>query len=91
MENTEAEQKRGIMQHENRLRKFSDSIKRNDIHIIGVLEEEERKKGAENLFQEIIAENFRNLGEGNRYLDPGGKHNSHKNQQKATNTKTYCN
>ena len=33
----------------------------NNICIIGVLEEEEREKGAENLFKEIIAENFPNL------------------------------
>jgi len=59
MENNEAEQKkeRRIMQQENRLREFSDSI-----HIIGVPEEEERQKWAENVFQEIIAENCPNLG-----------------------------
>ena len=48
------------MDHENRLRELSDSIKHNNIHIIGIPEEEER--GAENLFQEIITENFCNLG-----------------------------
>ena len=50
------------MQNENRPRELSDSIKCSNIHIIGVPEEEERGKGAENLSEEIIAENFPNLG-----------------------------
>ena len=32
-----------------------------NIHIIGVPEGEEREKGAENIFGDIIAENFPNL------------------------------
>ena len=46
MEINEAEQKRErrIMEHKNRLRELSDSIKCNDICIIGVPEEEEREK-----------------------------------------------
>ena len=64
MENNEAEQKgERVMDHENRLWEFSDSIKCNNSCIIEVLEEEEEeRKGAENLFEEIIAENFSNLG-----------------------------
>ena len=63
MESNEVEQKRErrVLQHKNRLRELSDSIKHNNIHIIGVQEEEEREKGAENLFQEIIAKKFANL------------------------------
>ena len=45
------------MQHKNILGQLSDSIKRNNIHII-VVPEEETGKGAENLFEEIIADNF---------------------------------
>ena len=58
MENNEAEQQRErtIMDHENRLREISDSIKSNNILIIGV-PEEEKVKGA-GLFEEIIAENL---------------------------------
>ena len=47
------------MEHENRLKELSDSSKHNNIHVIWV-PEEEREKGAENLFQEI-AENVSNL------------------------------
>ena len=39
-----------------------DNIKHNNIHIIGAPEEEEREKGAENIFEEIIVKNFPNLG-----------------------------
>jgi len=59
METNETEQKRErrITEHENRLRELSDPIKHTNIRIIGVPEEEEREKGAENLFEKIIAEN----------------------------------
>ena len=50
------------MQNENRLRELSDFIKGSNICIIGVPEKEEREKGAENLSEEIIPENFPNLG-----------------------------
>ena len=42
-------------------RELSNIIKQNNIHIIGI-PEGERGKGTENLFEEIIAENFPNLG-----------------------------
>jgi len=40
------------------LRDFWDNIKRTNFQIIGVPEEEEKKKGYEKIFEEIIAENF---------------------------------
>ena len=40
-----------------------DNIKCNNIHIIGVPEEErERERGPEKILEEIIAENFPNMG-----------------------------
>ena len=39
-----------------------DNIKCTNIRIIGVLEEEEKKKGTEKIFEEIIVENFPNMG-----------------------------
>ena len=36
-------------------------MKHTNIYIIGVWEGEEREKGAENVFKDIIAENFPNL------------------------------
>ena len=47
---------------EDSLRDLWDNIKRTNIRIIGVPEEEEKKKGTENIFEEIIVENFPNMG-----------------------------
>ena len=44
------------------LRDLWDSIKCNNIRIIGVPEEEEKKKGTEKIFEEIIVENFPIMG-----------------------------
>ncbi len=44
------------------LRELWDNVKCTNIHIIGVPEGEEREKGTENIFQEIIAKNFPNMG-----------------------------
>ena len=41
--------------NEESLREFWDNVKRTNIRIIGVPEGEEREKGAEKIFQEIIA------------------------------------
>ena len=43
-------------------RDFWDNIKRTNIQIIGVPEEEEKNKGTEKIFEEIIVENFLNKG-----------------------------
>ena len=45
---------------EDSLRNHWDNIKCTDIWIIGVPEEEEKKKGYEKIFEEIIVENFPN-------------------------------
>ena len=46
---------------ENSLWDLSDNNKHTNIWIIGVPEEEEKKKGYEKLFDEIIVENFSNM------------------------------
>ena len=46
---------------EDSLRDLWDNIKHTDIQMIGVLEEEEKKKGTEKIFEEIIVENFPNM------------------------------
>ena len=38
-----------------------DTIKRSSIQIIGIQEEEKNNKGIDNLFHEILEENFPNL------------------------------
>lgn len=53
MENNDAEQKRErrIMQHDNRLRELSDSMKHSNILIIEVPEDKERERGQKNYFK----------------------------------------
>ena len=64
MENNEAEKKREInaKEHNLRIREISDSLKRNNIRIIRVPEDEEQEKGIKGLCEQIIMENFPNLG-----------------------------
>ena len=47
---------------EDSIKELWDNFKRSNIHIIGVQEGEERDKGPEKIFEEIIAENFPNMG-----------------------------
>ena len=47
---------------EDKLRDLWDNIKRTNIRIIGVPGGEEKKKGCEKIFEEIIVENFPSVG-----------------------------
>ena len=47
---------------EDKLRDFWDNIKCTNIRIIGVPEGEEKKKEPEKIFEQIIVENFLNMG-----------------------------
>ena len=47
--------------NEERLRNLQDSFKRSNIRIIGVPEGEEEQQNIENLFEQIMKENFPNL------------------------------
>ena len=47
---------------EDSLRDLWDNMKHTNIQIIGVPEEEQKKKGNEKLFEEIIVENIPNMG-----------------------------
>ena len=51
-----------MKRNEDSLRDLWDNIKHNNIRITGVPEGEEREKGPEKIFEEIIAENFPNMG-----------------------------
>ena len=64
MEITDAEQKREkrVKTNEGSLRELWDNNKCTNIHVIGGPEGEEREKGTEKIFQEIIAKNYRNMG-----------------------------
>ena len=47
---------------EDSLRDLWDNIKCTNIQIIGVPEQEEKKKGSEKIFEEIVVENLPNMG-----------------------------
>ena len=63
MEITSEEQNKvkGMKRTEHSLRDFWDNIKCTNIQIIGVPEEEEKKKQYVKIFEEIIVENFHNM------------------------------
>ena len=46
---------------EDSLRDLWDNIKHTNIRIIGVPEEDEKKKGYENIFEKILVDNFPNM------------------------------
>ena len=57
-QNKEKRMKRSV----DSLRDLWDNIKRTNIRIIGIPDEEEKTKGTEKIFEEIIVENFPNMG-----------------------------
>ena len=64
MEFTVVEQnkEKRMKRNEDSFRDLWDNIIYNNIHIIGVPEGEEREKGPEKISEEIIVENFPNMG-----------------------------
>ena len=64
VEINEAERKKEkrIKRNEHNLRDLWDNVKHPNIRIIGVSEEEDKKKGHAKLLKEKIAENFRKMG-----------------------------
>ena len=59
---TEQSKEKRMKRIEDSLRDLWDNIKCKNIRIIEVPEEEEKKKGSEKIFEEIIVENFPNMG-----------------------------
>ena len=51
-----------MKRNEDNLRDLSDNVKRPNIRIIGIPEEEDKKKGHEKILEEIIVENFPKIG-----------------------------
>ena len=58
----EQNKEKRVKRIEDNLRDLWDNTKCTNIRIIGVPEEEEKKKGSEKIFEEIIVENFPNMG-----------------------------
>ncbi|KAK1332050.1 hypothetical protein QTO34_007731 [Cnephaeus nilssonii] len=51
-----------IKKHEESLRELRDNMKRSNMRIIGLPEGQEEQQGLENLFEEIMTENFPDMG-----------------------------
>ena len=62
VEINEAEWKKRIKRNEDNLRDLWDNVKCPNIRIIGVPEEEDKKKGHEKILELIIVENFLKMG-----------------------------
>ena len=58
----EQNKERRMKRNEDSLRDLWDNIKHNNIRITGVPEREEKEKGPEKIFEEIIVKNFPNMG-----------------------------
>ena len=59
---TEEKRDKQLKDHEDRLREMSDSLRKENLRLIRVSKGAERDKGPEYVFEQIIAENFPNLG-----------------------------
>ena len=59
---TEQNKEKRMKRVDDSLRDLWDSIKRTNTRILGVPEEEEKKKGFEKIVEEITVENFHNMG-----------------------------
>ena len=58
----EQNKEKRMKRNEDSLRDLWDNIKCTNIHIIGAPKVEEREKGTEEIFEEIIAEKFPDMG-----------------------------
>ena len=57
----EQEKEKRLRMNEEAIREMQDSMKRNNIRVIGIPEGEEEEQGIENLFEKVMIENFPNL------------------------------
>ena len=58
----EGKKEKGIKRNEDNLRNLWDNVKCPNTRIIGVPEEEDKKKGHEKILEDLIAENFPKMG-----------------------------
>ena len=86
----EAQREKRISKNERILRELCYQSKLNNIHIIGVPEEEEREKGIERVIEEVIVKTSQS-GEGDSPSSHGGTQISQHKGPKEDNTKTYNN
>ena len=81
---------KGMKRTEDNLRDIWDNIKRTNVWIIGVPGEEEKKKGYEKIFGEIIVESFPNM-EKERVNQVQEVQSPIQDEAKEKHTKTHTN
>ena len=86
----EGQKEKRMKKNEDSIRDLWDHIKHTNIRIIGVPEGEEREKGTENLFEEIMAENFPNLAQ-ETDIQVQETQSPKQDEPKETHTKTHYN
>ena len=79
-----------MIKYESHIRDLSDNIKQDNLCIIGIPEGEEKEKGIENIFEEIMSENFPNLKENDIKIQQAQRAPNKLNPNR-TKTKTYYN
>ena len=92
VEKTTAEQnkEKRMKRMEDSLRDIWDNIKHTNIRIIGVLEEEEEKKGTEKILERIIVENLPNMGK-EIFTQVQEAQSPNQDKSKEKHTKTHIN
>ena len=83
--------KKNFLKNEESLRNILDNMKHNNIHITGIPKGEESKQGIENLFEEMLTENFPNLVKEKRHTSPGSSENPKQVGPKEAYTERHCN
>ena len=81
--------KKKIKRNEDNLRDLWDNMKCPNIRIIGVPEEEDKKKGHEKILEEIIAEKLPQNGEGNSDASTRNQESPNQDKPKAKYPKTH--
>ena len=76
---------------EDSLRDICNNIKCTNIQIIGVPEKEEKKKGYQKIFEEIIVIIFLQHGKGNSQSTPRGTKSPIQDKPKEKHTETFIN
>ena len=86
----EQNKEKRMKRNEDSLRDLWENIKCTNIHIIGIPEGEEREKGLKKISEEIIAENFPNMGK-EPFIQIWEAQSSIQNKHKEEHAKTYIN
>ena len=85
--NQKRTKKQELKKSEERLRNLQDILKRSNIRIIGVPEGEEEEQKIENLFEQIMKENFLSLAKGS----PGSSESPKEAGPKEEHTEAHHN